>query len=369
MARIVTPVVVLAAVAGLAAGTWWLHVRAAAPTSAASTPLVVETRPVAPADRFVRTARHVGRIEPARAVTLAFEQSGLVTEVVVDEGDRVAAGAVVARQDTRIRAAERRRLTAQREALAARIALAERTEVRQSALEGRGFAATRALDEARFGRARLQAEAAAVDAAIARLDVELAKAVLRAPFAGTVGARHVDEGATVAMGTPVLDLDETDRLEARIGVPPAVAAALQVGEAATLLHGDRRLAATLVGKRADLDARTRTVRLRFALNAPSDAPPLGSLVELVVRDEVTAVGFWAPLAALETAPKGLFRLAVAVPEDGGWRRRSASVAVVHAEAERAFVRGPVPADARMVVAGAHRVPEDARVTLQVEADR
>lgn len=365
MRRPVSLLVVAAALAALAGGSWWLHARVAAEPVAAATdsrPLPVRTAALERADHFVRAARYAGRIEPARATTLAFEQPGLVVEVRVDEGDRIAAGAVVARQDTALRDTERARLVAERAALDARIALARRTERRQSELEGRGFSATQRLDEARFDRARLEAERAAVEAAIARLDVELDKASLRAPFAGTIAARRLDEGATVASGTAVVELLETGRLEARIGLPPRAAAGLAIGATVQLEAAGRRLAAEVVAKRPDLAERTRTVTVRFALGDAAAAPPTGTLVTLVRREHVEASGFWVPTTALETAPKGLFRVPLAVPADAGWRRASASVALVFSRTERAFVRGPVPAGAELIVDGAHRLADGAALT-------
>ncbi len=363
MARPLTLVIMALSAVVLAAGTYWLHARAAVDALPPTEPLAVRTAPLVAADHFQRTARYAGRIEAARMTTLAFEQPGLVTEVVVEEGDEVRTGAVIARQDVRIREAERDRLEAEQAALAARIALAERTEQRQSALETRGFSATQALDEARFARASLEAEAAAVAAEIARLDVELDKAILRAPFAGAIGARSLDDGATVTAGTPVVELFETGRPEARVGVPPEVAAGLAVGAVIKLEHADRTLEARLVGKRADLDGRTRTVQLRLAVDA-DPPPPLGTLVALALEERVALHGFRVPVTVLQAGAKGLFNVPIVLPQgDGDWRRGYVAVEVLHTTAETAFVQGSVPAGALLVVAGAHRVANGAPVRL------
>ncbi len=373
MLRISLLVVALAAGA-VAGGTALLHLAAAdvgEETASARTPLPqLVTRPLARVDSFERAARYAGRIEAARETTLAFEQAGEVVEVVVDEGASLPAGAVVARQDVRIREAERRRLVAEREALAAEIALAERTEQRQRTLEGRGYSATQAYDEARFGRSRLVAQATAVDAAIVRIDVEIEKAVLRAPFAGTIATRYVDEGTVAAGGQPIVDLVETGRLEARIGVPPEVARRLPPGAELAVAAGSEGpvLEAQLLARRPDLEGRTRTVQLRLAID-PGWAPPLGTLVTLELSEQVLSHGFWVPTRALESGPKGLLQIPLAIPDGDDWQRSAASVQVVHAETDRAFVDGPVPADAELVVAGAHRVPLGAAVARVLEPAR
>ena len=367
MGRFLTLAVVLVAAFGvLGLGTWWLHARAALdPTMPAAVPEVASA-PVRLETHFVREARYAGRIEAARATTLAFEQPGRIVEILVDEGDGVEIGETVAVLDVRVRLAERDRLLAERRSVEARIALAARTEERQSALEGRGFSATQALDEARFTRASLEADAVALDAAIARLDVELDKAVLRAPFAGTVGARHLDDGATVASGTAVLELYETGRLEARVGLPPALAQRLAIGDKAILEQGGRAFAATVTARRPDLDGSTRTTQILLAVEA-DPAPALGALVTLRVDERVEARGFWVPTSALETGTKGLFRVPLALPSgDDGWERGFAGVVLLYTGVDRAFVDGPVPTGARLVTAGAHRVPVGAAVRLQAE---
>ncbi|MEO1090541.1 MAG: efflux RND transporter periplasmic adaptor subunit [Pseudomonadota bacterium] len=364
MRRSLARLLVLATALGAATGgIAWLHARAATPETATAAPLPVAVAPVVLTDHFVRTVRYTGRIEAARETTLAFEQGGLVIEMLVDEGDRVAAGAPLARQDSEIRTLERRRLAGERAATAAQIELARRTEDRQRALSGRGFSADQAHDEARFQRMALEAEAEALDAAIARLDAEIADAILAAPFAGTIGARHLDEGVVAAAGTPALDILETSRLQARIGVPAALAGAVAVGENHRVDVDGRAFTASLARKRVDLVGATRTVTLIFDVVVPDGvAPPaLGELAALVRTEHEPEAGFWVPLAVLEEGAKGLWRVPIVVEDDSGWRRRAVAVEIVHAELERVFVRGAMPSDAHLLVAGAHRVPNGAAV--------
>ncbi|MCJ2544499.1 HlyD family efflux transporter periplasmic adaptor subunit [Thermostichus vulcanus] len=64
-----------------------------------------------------------------------------------------------------------------------------------------------------------QARVQQLQASLASLDVALSKSVIRAPFAGRIALRHVDEGTVVGSGQPVLRLVESGAWEARIGVP------------------------------------------------------------------------------------------------------------------------------------------------------
>jgi len=86
-----------AAAVGLSAA---LHARTgpAAPT-AAEAAIPVETAALRLDDAYPVESRHLGRIEAARAVALAFDLGGRVEAVLVEEGDRVAPGQALARLD------------------------------------------------------------------------------------------------------------------------------------------------------------------------------------------------------------------------------------------------------------------------------
>jgi len=313
--------------------------------------LVVEARPET---GYEVPERYVGRLEPAREARLAFERGGLVVEVAVEEGGRVEAGDAVARLDTALLEAERARLLAQREQAAAELELARLTLERQRSLNARGHAPDQRLDEARLNAAALSARLSQTDAAIRALEVDIAKSVLRAPFAGTVGARLADEGAVVAAGAPVADLLETGRPRARVGVSPEAAAALEAGARVRLTVAGREVPARLEALRPDLSTATRTVAALIALDAPP--APFGETVELTVARRVPAEGTWLPLTALVEGRRGLWSVFAAAPDGaGGHAVARESVEVLHVADGRAYVRGTLADGALVVAAGAHRV--------------
>jgi RND family efflux transporter MFP subunit len=356
--------------AGVFAGTEALRHRAEARHAAdraEPAALPVEVLRLRAESGYVVEDRFLGRLEPARRAALAFERGGLVTEVLVEEGDRVAAGDVVARLDVAALEAERDRLLAQRDQIAAALDLARRTLARQQALEGQGHASAQRLDEARLAAAVEEARAAEIEAAIARLDVDRARSVLTAPFDGTIGARRVDEGAVVAVGAPVVEILESDAPRARIGVSPEAAARLRVGERATLLIEGAPVSARLVALRPDLDPATRTVGALFAPTRPV-AASFGAIAELRLPRFVEEPGYWAPVAALVEGERGLWSVLVAAPADGAAGPGGAeivreAVEVLHVEGERAFVRGTLEPGAALLADGPHRVAPGQRVVL------
>ncbi|SOD93550.1 efflux RND transporter periplasmic adaptor subunit [Caenispirillum bisanense] len=316
------------------------------------------------------TDRFLGRLEPARRSTLAFEQPGLVTEILVEEGAAVAAGAVVARLDDAALLARRDQLAAQRDQVAADLDLARRTLDRQRTLRDQGHTPAQRYDEARLAAQALTARLAETDAALRAVRIDLDKAVLRAPFAGTVGPRLLDEGTVVGAGAAVVDLLETGRPRARVGVSPEVAAQLLPGAPVRLLVGGRPVPAEVLAVRPDLSGATRTVPVLVTVDAALDGG-FGDTVELHVDRTIPAPGAWVPLTALVEARRGLWSVFVLRPDgataEAGLSVVRESVEVLHVEGDRAYVAGPLSSGDRLVAAGAHRVvPGQSVVVAQAE---
>ena len=96
-------------------GVATLHQRADKSAERATrAPIPVATQVIALDQAFVVTERFVGRLEPARETSPAFERAGLVTEVLVEEGDRVEQGQLLSRLDTEPLEAQRLQLVAER---------------------------------------------------------------------------------------------------------------------------------------------------------------------------------------------------------------------------------------------------------------
>ncbi len=359
---------ILAAVAAVAIA--WSGARpggAAPPEAEATSVLPVEARAVQRETGYALVEQHAGRVVARRASDLGFERAGRLVEVRVDQGDAVEAGALLARLDTRELRARRRELAAQRAEIEARLSLARLTSARRQKLHDAGHLAPQALDETRFAEAALDAQRAAADAALESLDVRLVLSELRAPFAGHVVERRLDEGTVVSPGQPVLRLEDRT-LEVHVGVPPEVALNSTPGETLPIeVDGETlRGEITAVVRRVETD--TRTVRLVIAL---TDAPPglrPGALARVPVQARVAVDGFWLPIAALSEGRRGLWSAYALVRDaeserDGLWIVDRRQLDLLHAEADRAYVRGTLRDEERVVMSGVHRLVPRQRVRL------
>ena len=162
--------------------------------------------------------------------------AGRVSRVAVEEGDTVAAGALLATvEDPSLPAGSIEAKALVAGARANKVA-ADQDLARQQRLVDTGIGARRDLDEA---RAKAAAAAAELDAANARAGLASqnnARRELRAPHAGVVLHLWKRVGETVdgTSATPIAQIADLSTLELRAQVPPAALAPVREGMPATV---------------------------------------------------------------------------------------------------------------------------------------
>ena len=299
-------------------------------------------------DGYEVTRRFTGQIEAAQETRVSFEQGGTIATILVEEGERVMAGDLIATLDTRLLNADRARLAATRRALEAQEELARRTTDRQSALQERGFASSQALDTASLGLAELEARIAEVDASLVALEIQLEKAQIRAPFDGEISERALDEGSIAGAGQAVVTLVERSTPRFRVGLSSELVEGLDAAAAEVEIAG-QTLPVTLESVLPDIDPATRTRTALFRLAASGGA--FGETGTLVLDQRLDDPGAWVPLSALQNGPRGLWRLMTVKDGIVG----TEAVEILFADAERAFVRGTMIDGITFITEGVHRI--------------
>lgn len=225
----------------------------AAPTSFAAAGPALSLLTVAP-QPLVREQRFDGVLEAVNQSTVAAQTSGRVVELPVDVNTAVQKGEALARLSD---VPSRARLAAARAAL--NEAQAEYQRVK--AVYDKRLVAKAHMDRAQAARDAAQA---AYDSAA---DDE-AHAVVRAPYAGIVTARHVELGELAQPGRPLVTLLSLDRLRAVVDVPQQFVGALRDHPAARVILPD---GTTVPADRVQFfpyaDERTHTFRARVEFSA------------------------------------------------------------------------------------------------------
>jgi RND family efflux transporter MFP subunit len=166
------------------------------------------------------TIEAAGTAEPYQSAVLSTRVMATVEAVTVREGDRVAAGQVVVRLDTRDLDARQAQVEA---GLAEALAVEKQAEAMARRLRDlfADSAATRVqLEQAETTLARAQAAVRTARAGAAELEAVRSYAEVRAGFAGVVARRFVDPGAMAAPGAPLVSVDDVSRLRVEVTAAP-----------------------------------------------------------------------------------------------------------------------------------------------------
>lgn len=326
----------LALVVGAAGVAGWKSAQgptAHAAVTRAEAPAPAVTVTSARMAEVIETVTVTGTLVPRGEILAGPEIEGLrIVEILVDEGDTVARGAVLARlsretldaqlaqsdaglarSDASI--AQARSQIAQAEANA-KLAVADleraqtlmRSGSSTQAIVDQRQAAERAasaqLQAARDALRAAEAERKSLEAQRRELQVRIARTEVRTPAAGLVARRNAKLGAVAAaVGEPLFRIIENGEIELEAEAPEARLGALKAGQKAVValadgskIHGDVRLVSP------EVDRATRLGRVRVTLPAGA-AARVGAFAraEIEVR---RAVSITAPASALIYGPDG-----------------------------------------------------------------
>jgi RND family efflux transporter MFP subunit len=224
----------------------------------------VQERTFRPAVAFTGTLLAVNRAE------LKAEVTGRVTRVAVQEGDTVAAGALLGAQDEDdyllgVQAAEAQLAQTRAQALQAQrdndraVALLEKRSItRQAAQQA----------ETVYHATKAAAQAAESNLGLARL--RLRKARLVAPFAGQVARRAVQPGEMLNPGQIAFEVVDNRKLEIRADLPTEAMAQVKAGQRATFraIGLNRPVEGRVTQVSPSLSQDGRTLRVRVEVPNP-----------------------------------------------------------------------------------------------------
>ncbi len=323
----------------LGGGLWFTLARPAKPTVRVA---VARAASQAPGAGSVLDAS--GYVTARRQATVSAKITGKVTEVLIEEGMRVEAGAVLARlDDTEARAQlalARAQLTAARSQLAeirAQLEQSERDFVRQEELLQRQLVSAQSMDAARAQRDMLRARLASAEEqtrvaqqSVSVAQVQLDNTEIRAPFSGMVVAKSAQPGEMISpisagggfTRTGIGTIVDMESLEIQVDVNEAYinrVTADQAVEATLNAYPDWKIPGSVIAIIPTADRSKATVKVRVAIQArdPRIVPDMGARVAFMEKES------GRPPASTDT---GVLVPAEAVRGDG-----SAGVVFVYAD--------------------------------------
>jgi HlyD family secretion protein len=234
------------------------------------TPANVQTVSVAvvePAE-FRREVRVSGSLVGRRELPVGVEAAGhRIAQVMVEEGQHVAAGQMLARLDAAMVEAQLQRTEALIREAEAAVREAEGNLRRVEAVRGTGAVSAEQVEQRRTAAASAAARLAVTRADRAEVLARLAQAEIRAPAAGLLVARAAQPGMVVQPGgDPLFRILEDGLVELAAEVPERDLAGVRVGQTARLTLSDGTTATGAVRMVAPtVDARSRLGVVNIAI--------------------------------------------------------------------------------------------------------
>lgn len=314
------------------------------------------------------TVTLTGNVQAKEDVSLAFRIGGRLIERLVNVGDKVEYGQVVARLDSEI---EQQALLAARANLAAaraQLADARNLVERYEPLVARGFVARQQFDRAVEARNAAEAQVDAVAAQVAAAENQVSFTTLIADGPGVVTRRGAEPGEVVQAGQMVVQLAREGGRDAVFDVPARVIESASADDPVLVaLSSDPTV--TTTGRVREVspqaDPVTRTFQVRVGLAAPPAAMRLGSTVTGTVQLGGTP-GIVVPTSAL-TSSQGAPAVWVLDPRDNRVALRK--VDVVRYELDRVVIGGGLSSGEVVVTAGVQVLRPGQQVRLLSDTPR
>jgi membrane fusion protein, multidrug efflux system len=309
---------------------------------------------------------YAGEVRAREESTLAFRVGGKVLRRLVDAGDRVRAGQVLAELDPADLRLQAEALRAQLGAAQAGLVRIRADHARIAALSKDQLVSRSTLDQQ---TAALRAAEAEVRAARAQLNVannQSEYSALRATRDGVIASRQIEAGQVVSAGQPAFSWAADSGREVAFALPEGRIREIAVGRPVVIelwSTPGRRWPGRIREIAAAADPQARTYAARAILDGDAaQAVDLGQSARVYIADAAGS-GFDVPLTAVHSGTDGAS--VVWVADTNTQRVRRVPVRIGPFGAERVPVLSGLRAGDYVVVAGGHLL-QDGQPVLPVD---
>lgn len=171
-----------------------------------------------------------GSIQPERRADLRAEVSGIVMQVLKDNGEAVNRGDVLVRLDDtsyrdQLASAEQASRAAQQS-----VDQSQRQLERLKTLRASGMTSMQALEDSEIRRNNAQSELVAAKARLVAANLQMQRTLVRAPFVGIVSERKVSAGDTAQIGKELVKVIDPTSLRFQGLISSDMVTAVKVGQ-------------------------------------------------------------------------------------------------------------------------------------------
>jgi RND family efflux transporter MFP subunit len=304
-----------------------------------------------------------GTVSAWKTANIIPDASGRVGRILKKQGDRVAEGELLATMDLTSLELQ------QKQALAA-VAVAE-TAFRNAALNEermRKMLENKAVSSMQYENAKLGRDAADTQLKSARANLDLVdytvkKSNMRAPFAGIVAAKNMEEGDMInpmmGMGQSILTLMDLSRVKVAVDVPAEEIESIRLGQKCRVTISSRpgeTFTGEVYSKNLAADPLSKTFQVEVRIDNPELKIKAGVYADIAIEYLRHEGILTLPLTALLAGDKG-----VMVNENGTARKRDVAVGMRNGTRFE-VLSGVGPAD-QVLVEGNYDLMEGTAIVL------
>jgi RND family efflux transporter MFP subunit len=228
----------------------------------------------------------IGTVYYQEVSDVASEVNGKVEIVNFEEGERVKKGHILVKLSSDLLVKTFQAATARYEQVLSDFEQAEIELKRAENLFAEKLITEQAYDEKRFRVKSLDKNGVSLKAEMERLEIELQKKEIKAPYNGVVLQKHVDRGEWLSPGLPVAMIAKDDTVDIVVEIPERVIMFIKKNDTVSIKAGGKEMAGIVVAivPKGDISTRTIPVKIRVKNNF-SLIEGMEALVSLPVSEE------------------------------------------------------------------------------------
>ena len=301
----------------------------------------------------------VGVVRARYETDLGFRVGGKMVARLVNMGDRVHAGEVVARLDPEDLRLQVESAEAELAAATTNLTQISADFERYETLKARGYASIADFDRKTAAKGEAESRLARAKRSLDLARNQLDYSELKAVADGVITATLAEPGQVVALGQPVVKLAHRGEKEAVVALPENWLAKASKATASVTLWSEngRHYAARLRELSPQADQATRTYAARFTILDPDDRVALGMTATVTLKPAGEAMVAKLPLSAVLSRGSGA---SVYVVNAGG-ELTLRPVTVASFNEDDALITGGVSAGEKVVTLGVQKLEPGLKV--------
>lgn len=302
-----------------------------------------------PVNNYKIKRLYIGEINSKQLTNVSFEFGGQVKKLLVDNGDLITKGQLLAELSTELLRNKTDEIKAEIKQVNAQLTLNTENLTRLNKLKAKGFISQQSIDELNSEKKILFANLQQLNSALAANTYQISQAKIIAPFSGRVNKRYLNIDEISPPGSFVYQLIKSDDEQINLGVPTRLASKMQINDILNVMIDRVAINAIVVAIGNQVDPVNRTVNIRLSPTSKFNYFN-GQLVKVSIDDVINQQGFWVPTSALTDGVRGQWNIFIASPlKDNTYKMAKHTVNVLYTSDKQSFITG-LPNNQHMIIA-------------------